>query len=274
MIDRDLPPERLIPVSREAERLGLDDVWLVEDLGWASGVASAATVLASTDRVRVGIGLMPAPLRNAALLAMEVATLGRLHPGRFVAGLGHGVQDWMRQVGAAAPSPLTLLDETFGAVRELVSGRRLHLAGKAVSIDGVQLVHPPAAPVPLLAGVTGPKSLELAGRVADGVILVEGSGAEQIRDALARAGHPTRDYEVVVFCHLFIADDPALVEREVGTVAREFFRREERDFAIAAGTAAAAADVVRSLWASGASTVVLRPIGDPEPQLAALVAAM
>ena len=60
---------------------------------------------------RVGIGLMPAPLRNVATAAMEIATLERLFPGRFVPVVGHGVQDWMGQIGARAESPLTLLRE-------------------------------------------------------------------------------------------------------------------------------------------------------------------
>src|SRR3712207_6924974 len=47
----------------------------------------------------------PVPLRNVALTAMELATLGRLFPGRIRGGVGHGVQEWMAQVGARVESP-------------------------------------------------------------------------------------------------------------------------------------------------------------------------
>ena len=274
MIDRDLPPEQLVALSRTAEALGADDVWVVEDIGWGGGIAAAATVLATTSRVRVAVGIFPAPLRNPALLAMEIATLGRLHPGRFVAGIGHGVQEWMRQVGAAVPSPLALLEETFAVVRRLLSGERVTIAGRAVSIDDVALVHPPVVSVPLLAGVTGPKSLDLAGRIADGVVLVEGSGASEIRDAVARAANRTEPYEVVVLCHFFGSDDPQLVADAVDGVAVGFFGGRAREFTIAAGNAAQIADVIRGLWEAGATTVVLRPIDGLQAHFAHVIAVL
>src|SRR5262245_18812393 len=95
-----LPPERLRAFVTAAERAGLDDVWLWEDCFLEGGLTTATAALAWTDRLRVGLGLMPVPLRNPALAAMEVATLARLFPGRFVPAAGHGVLDWMAQVGA------------------------------------------------------------------------------------------------------------------------------------------------------------------------------
>ena len=83
----------------------------MEDCFRESGIASAAAALAWTEGLRVGIGLLPVPLCNAALTAMEIATLDRMFPGRAVIGVGHGVRDWMGQVGARVESPLTLLRE-------------------------------------------------------------------------------------------------------------------------------------------------------------------
>src|SRR3954471_11794595 len=64
MFDRDLPPESLIPFCRHLDAAEVDDVWVVEDLGWTGSISSAATALAATERLRVGIGIAPAPLRN------------------------------------------------------------------------------------------------------------------------------------------------------------------------------------------------------------------
>lgn len=81
MYDRDWAPEGLPGFARQAEALGVDDLWVVEDLGWNGGVSAAAVALGATERLRVGIGITPAPLRSPALLAMELATLARVFPG-------------------------------------------------------------------------------------------------------------------------------------------------------------------------------------------------
>lgn len=95
-----LPPERLRAVVEAADATGLEELWLWEDCFLEGGVATAAMALSWSERVHIGIGLLPVPLRNPALAAMELATLSRAFPGRLRIGLGHGVQDWMEQVGA------------------------------------------------------------------------------------------------------------------------------------------------------------------------------
>ena len=77
-----LPPERLRDVARSADEAGLQELWLWEDCFRESGIASAASALAWTEQLHVGVGLLPAPLRNVAVTAMEIATLHRLFPGR------------------------------------------------------------------------------------------------------------------------------------------------------------------------------------------------
>ncbi len=117
------PPEQLRDAARAAEETGVDQLWLWEDCFKESGIAAAAASLAWTERLTVAIGLVPAPLRNVALLAMEVATLERLFPGRFVPVVGHGVQSWMGQVGGRVESPLTLLREYVVALEPAARGR-------------------------------------------------------------------------------------------------------------------------------------------------------
>src|SRR5919109_4769553 len=117
-----LAPERLRSVARLADETGLEELWLWEDCFREGGLSTAAAALAWTGRVRIGVGLLPVPLRNAALTAMEIATLHRMFPGRVQVGVGHGVLDWMAQVGARADSPMTLLREYVVALRGLLAG--------------------------------------------------------------------------------------------------------------------------------------------------------
>lgn len=167
----DLPPERLREVATTADRAGLEQLWLWEDCFKESGIATTAAVLAWTERLSVGIGLLPVPLRNVALTAMELATLERLFPGRLVAGIGHGVAEWMQQVGAAAASPMTLLREYADALSALLRGDTLSTAGRYVQLDRVALDWPPQRPPSLLIGGVREKTVTLAGELSDGVIL-------------------------------------------------------------------------------------------------------
>lgn len=94
------PPEGLREAVRAAESAGLDDFWLWEDSFAHGGLSTAAVALASSRHIRVGIDLLPVPLRNVVVTAMEFATLHRTFPGRVLAGVGHGVQGFMSQCGA------------------------------------------------------------------------------------------------------------------------------------------------------------------------------
>ena len=143
-------PERPITdlprVAREAEELGFDELWLWEDCFLAGGIAASATALAATERIIVGIGIMPAVFRNVAAAAMEVATLANLYPGRFLAGLGHGMPDWMEQIGALPERPVRALEEVTVALRALLAGQSVTQAGDHVRLRDVQPRGSAAAP--------------------------------------------------------------------------------------------------------------------------------
>jgi 5,10-methylenetetrahydromethanopterin reductase len=179
----DRPPERVAGFAQAAEAAGLDELWLWEDCFLAGGIAASATALAVTERITVGLGVMPAVFRNAAAAAMEVATLARIHPGRFVAGIGHGVPAWMEQIGALPAKPVRALEETVSAVRRLLAGERVTTSGDYVRLHEVQLEHVPAVVPPVLLGVRRPFGLRAAGRSADGTILAEPSPPAYIESA-------------------------------------------------------------------------------------------
>ena len=253
-----LPPERLREVVRLADASGLEELWLWEDCFRESGIAAAAAALAWTTRLRVGVGLLPVPLRNVALTAMEVATLARMFPERLLLGVGHGVQDWMGQVGARVESPLTLLSEYIAALRALLGGERLTVSGRYVRLDGVALDWPPATPPAVLAGAEGPRSLKLVGEVADGTILTGGTPPERVREIRATAAG-----SVIVNVHAATGPDAA----ERLAAERERWGYPSMEGRAVSGDAAAVAEGVRRWVDAGADTVVLQPTpDDPDPE--------
>jgi alkanesulfonate monooxygenase SsuD/methylene tetrahydromethanopterin reductase-like flavin-dependent oxidoreductase (luciferase family) len=166
-----VPPERIPEVARAAEAAGLDEMWVWEDCFWVSGTSGVVAALAATERISVGVSLLPVPLRNVALTAMEITTLHRLFPGRVTVAVGHGAQDWMAQVGARPQSPMTLLREYLIALKALLRGETVTTSGRYVTLDRVTLDWT-ATPVPdVYLGGVGAKTLRLAGELADGIVL-------------------------------------------------------------------------------------------------------
>jgi len=265
-----LPPERLRAVARLADESGLDELWLWEDCFREGGISTAAAALAWTERVKVGVGLLPVPLRNAAITAMETAALHRMFPGRAIVAVGHGVQDWMGQVGARVESPITLLREHLDALRTLLRGERLTTTGRYVRLDDVALDWPPETPVPVLAGATGPRTLRLSGEAADGTVLTASTPPDGVRRARrlvdegrASAGRGADPHEIVVY--LLTATGPDATARLRTELTAEGVASVP-DLGVA-GDAGAVAKAVQRLAEAGADTVILQPTADePDPE--------
>jgi 5,10-methylenetetrahydromethanopterin reductase len=274
------PPEALPAYAARVEELGFDDVWVVEDCFLSGGLVMAGQALASTRRIGVGVGLLPTLGRNPAIAAMEIAALARLHPGRLTVAFGHGVDAWMRQIGARPADRLVALREVVGAVRALLAGERVDVSGEVVQLDAVQLDQPPAEPPQLLIGTTGPRAMRMSAEIAGGVLLPEGASPAAIEWAARHAGPGA---EVATYAWLSRGGDdlgrlrtavdrwrelglyPHL--RRLGGVPDDAAPDDEtlRRLAVA-GDAGQCAQAIADLAAAGATRVALLPPPDGAEQ--------
>ena len=206
----DLDAGLFVDYARKAERLGFDELWIVEDCFLNGGIAQAAIALSSTSTIRVGLGILPAAARNVAFAAMDIGTLCRMYPGRVTVGIGHGQPGWMRQVGAWPRSPLTFLSEYMTSLRRLLTGENVTVAGEYVSLSGVQLGLPLTSQPRFLAGVRGPRSVALAGSVADGLLLAEPVTPEYLLSVKAQLGASTPSFEIAGYNVAAVDSDPEL----------------------------------------------------------------
>ena len=208
----ELATPRFLEVAHAAEAAGLDELWLWEDVYRQSAVAQAGALLAATRRLRVGLGVLPVPLRNVVLTAMDVATLVEMFPGRVVPGIGHGVQSWMEEIGVRAASPLSLLREHGTALRALLHGEAVTCAGRYVTLDDARLVWPPADPPPLYVAGHGPRTLLVAGEVGDGVMLQLGVLPADVEEkaATARQGRAAAGRSEPLDVVVYVGVDAAL----------------------------------------------------------------
>ncbi len=275
------PVESLPAFARTVEGAGLGELWLVEDCFLSGGLTMAATALAVTERIKVGIGLLPAMMRNPALAAMEIATLARLHPGRFTVAIGHGVPSWMVQIGAAPKKRMTALEEVVTTIRALLRGETVTFDGKAVHLDEVVLENPPDVVPPIVIGTTGPKGLRLAGECADGFLLPEGCGPGMVEWATRAADAPA---ERVVYAWALVDDDadaaraalePKIADWLEAGLYPEAYRQAgvedpegEVDLGRLVGEltihgdAASCAATIRRFAAAGATSLLVVPVGD------------
>ena len=162
--------ERIVEAVRAAEQAGYDDVWLA-DAGGIDALTLAAIVLDRTERIRVGIAVVPAYTRTPAVFAATVATLADLAPGRFALGLGTSseamINGWH---GLSLERPVVRMRETLALLRSIFAGERTSFTGETLRSTGYR--QPAlATPVPILLAALRPRMTELAVAAADGIIL-------------------------------------------------------------------------------------------------------
>jgi 5,10-methylenetetrahydromethanopterin reductase len=254
---RDLPA-----FAARVEVAGFDELWVVEDCFLSGGLVMAASALAATSTLHVGVGLLPALVRNPALAAMEIATLARLHPGRVTLAIGHGVSAWMEQIGIGTRRRLGALAEVTTAVRRLLEGETVTVAGEHVTLDGVVLEWPPHPRPRLLVGSTGPRGMAVGAREADGILVPEGSGPAFITEAVAQIRDPASPApDCVVYTWAQLDDHPERVHAALQPrIARWAGRGHYPGPARAAGGEATIADPAR--FAELAAEVAV--VGDAE----------
>jgi 5,10-methylenetetrahydromethanopterin reductase len=254
-------PERLTGLARLAEEVGFDDLWFAEDYFFTGGISAATAALSATRRIPVGLGIVSAMTRHPALLAMEVATVARMHPGRLRPGVGLGVPAWLRQMGLMPKSSLTAIRECITSVRRLLEGEELTFDGRSFRFDHVRLTYRPDEPVPIYMGAVAPKMMKLSGEIADGTVLSVLAGPEYVRWARERIQEGRRDAgragsaRVAAFAFFSVAED--------GAAAKAALRRPVAFYLAAGGRntltdAAGIGEELESLLADGGAEAVER----------------
>lgn len=295
-----IAPERVCGASVVAEQSGFDEIWLAEDYFFTGGISAASMVLDATSQIRVGLGVVSAMARHPALLAMELATMSRIHHKRLVAGIGLGVPAWLRQMGLHPDSPVTAMRECVTGVKALLRGETLQRHGGVYTFDDVSLAYPEMnGPMPIRMGVSGPRMLRLSGEVADGSVLSVASSHDYVRWARARInegrerGARREPHPITVFA-IYAVDRDGAAARTAARASLAFYKQygsnaltdvygnsDELNALVAdggyeavlagmpdqwvedltiAGTPAECAEKIRSFYGAGADSVALFPV--------------
>jgi 5,10-methylenetetrahydromethanopterin reductase len=189
-----------------AEARGFEAVWQAESRLVRESTVPLAAYAAVTERIRVGSGVADCWTRNPARLAATFSTLDDLAPGRVLLGLGAWWDPLARKVGVDRARPLRVMREVVTVVRALLNNETVSFEGVHVHFDGVELDYVyqerRAKEVPIYIGATGMQMLELAGEIADGVVLnylvspdYNARAMERVQAGLERSGRKLKDFD-------------------------------------------------------------------------------
>ncbi len=209
-----LPPARIGALAEAAERAGFSAVFVAE--GHGDALSLCHPVAAATRRARVGTAIANAALRPPVLAAKTAAQLDQAANGRFVLGLGVGNSVMNARFGVQPHPPLPMIGEYVGVIRAVLRGQAAGYDGRVFRTGMVPLDSPPLrADLPIYLAALRPRMLELAGQIADGVILnlmtpVQAGQAASVARAAARAaGRDPASVEIVCVVHCCLSDDVA-----------------------------------------------------------------
>ena len=161
--------------AQYAEQRGFEAIWQAESRLVRDAIVPMAAFAAVTSRIRVGSGVLNNWTRNIGLLAATFLTLDDLAPNRIICGIGAWWDPLAKNVGIDRKKPLKAMRETIDVMKRLLNMERVTFHGEFHHVDGIELdvVHGRREPrnVPIYIGATQMGMMELAGEIADGVVL-------------------------------------------------------------------------------------------------------
>src|SRR5207237_2780655 len=219
--------------------------------------AVMATIAAHSRTLRVGSAVVPVQTRTPTLLGMSAAALGHLAPGRVALGLGLSsriiVEQWH---GLKFSAALAQIREAVQIIRLVTAGERVNFEGTFYRVKNFRLTAPPA-PVRIVLAALGPEMLELAGEIADGVVLnwippeAVPASVERLQAGARKAGRTLQGFEIASFVRTCVTDDAPAAH---ATLARDITGYAIVDvyasFFRSAGYAAEV-DAVNAAWRAG-----------------------
>lgn len=215
------PIPRIVQLGKQAEELGFTHVWIGDShLIWREAFVNMAAVALNTSRVVIGTGVTNPVTRHPSVLASAYATLDEMAPGRFAVGIGLG--DSSLETMGRKQARLADFEEAVAQMRAVIEGGEAALESGNIRLNFSQ-----GRKIPFYVAASGPKMLELSGRVADGVIILVGVDSGALEKAVARvaagaesAGRKLSDVHLVLWVPCAVSEQPGAKDAVKAHVAR------------------------------------------------------
>lgn len=193
-----------------AEESGFDNVWITDHYN-NRNVYSILTILAlKTQKIKLGPGVTNPYHINPALTASAIATINEISNGRAVLGIGAGDKVTFERIGITWEKPLTRMKEAITIIRQLLEGKSVTFSGEVFKFNGARLNFKAGVGVPIYVGAQGPKMLELAAELGDGVLINASHpkdfevAKESIEKGLKKVGKSKEKFDVVAYASMSV----------------------------------------------------------------------
>ena len=157
------PITKLSYYVKLAEDNGFEYCWITDHYNNRNVYMALTSIAAATNKIKLGPGVTNPYVRSPAITASAMVTLDELSGGRAVLGIGPGDKATFDALGIEWTKPVSTIKKAIANMRALMKGERLE--------TGAQLAIKPSAEIPIYMGAQGPKMLETAGMIADGVLI-------------------------------------------------------------------------------------------------------
>jgi 5,10-methylenetetrahydromethanopterin reductase len=236
------------------DALGFSNLWLTDSSLHARNPYAYLTLAAITSpRLLLGTAVTNPLTRHPAITGVAAATVDEISGGRMILGIGAGDRPLLAL--GMRPARLASVRSAIGAIRALWAGGHVTIEDPAFELHGAHMRFEARHDIPVYISASGPKTLELAGEIAEGVILLVGLFPEALSWALehvdrgaSKAGRPRP--HVAVFAYGSIDDD----EPEALAAARSiaaWFPQTAPVVCELAGLPSSLAEQVRDRYAGG-----------------------
>jgi len=165
------PYWKIIYYAIQAEKGEFSNLWITDHFNNRNVYVTLTAAAIYTNKITFGPGVTNPYLVNPVFTAQAIATLNELAPGRVVLGMGAGDKTTLESVGVEMQKPLTAIQEAVDIFRKMVSGESVVYEGEVFKTAGAKFLFKPRGRIPVYIGAQGPKMLELAGKIGDGVLI-------------------------------------------------------------------------------------------------------
>jgi len=165
------PYWKIIYYTIQAERGGFSNLWVTDHFNNRNVYVTLSTAAIYTNKMTFGSGVTNPYMVNPVFTAQAIATLNELAPGRVVVGIGAGDKTTLESVGVEMQKPLAAVQEAVEIFRRITSGENVVYKGEVFKTAGAKFLFKPRGRIPVYVGAQGPKMLELAGKIGDGVLI-------------------------------------------------------------------------------------------------------